>query len=166
MKKENVFFMQKWEEQKFAQKDSTRESRTSAGWYGLCVLWLGISVLYRLLADLVAIIHLGFILFSVGGGLLVLKWKRCAYVHIAAVVWGVSVELMGWACPLTPLENWLRKRAGADVYATGFIEHYILPIIYPSALTRTVEIVLGILLLSLNVAVYAWIGLRSARKET
>lgn len=122
-------------------------------------------MLYLFLADLVAIIHLVFILFSVGGGFLALRWKRCAYVHIPAVIWAVLIELMGWVCPLTPLENWLRQRAGADVYATGFIEHYILPIIYPSALTRSLEITLGIFLLSLNVAVYAWIGFRSARKE-
>ena len=112
---------------------------------------------YRILADTVLVIHLGFILFVVAGGLLV-PWRRgIAWVHLPAAAWGALIEFMGWICPLTPLELWARSRAGATGSTGGFIEHYLLPVVYPSALTREVQILLGALVLIVNLAVYAWI---------
>ena len=111
---------------------------------------------YSVLADLVVVMHFAFVLFAVLGGFLVLKWKRCAWIHVPAVVWATLIEFYGWVCPLTPLENWLHNRGGAMAYHSGFIEHYILPIVYPDVnlLTRRVQIVLGLLLLGLNLGIY------------
>ncbi len=102
------------------------------------------------MADLVVAVHFLFVLFVVLGGLLVLRWPRVAYLHIPAAIWGAAIEFGGWICPLTPLENWLRRQAGSSGYSGGFIEHYILPILYPSTLTRTNQLVLGALVLILN----------------
>jgi len=113
---------------------------------------------YGALADAVLILHLCFILFVVLGGVLVLRWPWLAWLHLPAAVWGALVEIAGWICPLTPLEVAFRQAAGRPVYDTSFIEHYLVPIIYPSSLTRDVQIALGVLVLGLNVAVYgfAW----------
>jgi hypothetical protein len=112
---------------------------------------------YRILADLVVLIHLCYIAFSVLGGLLVLRRKWWAYIHIPAVLWAALIEFRGWLCPLTPIENWLRQAGGAAGYKAGFIEHYIVPIIYPSSLTQNMQITLGILVLIINLLIYAWI---------
>ena len=92
------------------------------------------------MADLVVVVHFLFVLFVVLGGLLVLRWPRVAYFHVPAAVWGAAIELGGWICPLTPLENSLRQQAGGTGYSGGFIEHYILPVLYPSALTRDIQL--------------------------
>ena len=110
-----------------------------------------------LLADLVVAVHFAFVLFVVLGGLLVLRWPKVAYLHIPAAIWGVAIELAGWICPLTPLENSLRTQAGSAGYSGGFVEHYILPILYPSALTREVQVLLGLAVIAVNLAVYAYI---------
>lgn len=115
------------------------------------------SLVYRTAADLVALIHLGFVLFVVAGGVLALRWRRVIWVHLPCAAWGALIELTGWICPLTPLENWLRQRAGDSGYSGGFVEHYILPVLYPVGLTRTTQIGLGIAVLVINVALYAWI---------
>jgi hypothetical protein len=120
-------------------------------------------VFHRLSADLIVLVHLAFVLFAVLGGLLVLRWRWLAWVHVPAALWAAAIEFAGWICPLTPLENWLRRRAGAGVYEGGFIEHYLLPILYPAALTRRLQIILGLLVIGLNVAVYAWVFLRKRR---
>lgn len=112
---------------------------------------------YRVLADLVVVIHLAFVLFAVLGGFLVLRWKRCVWLHLPAVVWAALIEFAGWVCPLTPLENWLRERGGAFAYQSSFIEHYILPILYPSVLTRPLQIFLGLFVLGVNVGIYGWV---------
>ena len=111
-------------------------------------------MLYRTLADLVALAHLAFIIFALFGGLLALYWRWAPWVHIPAVVWGTAVELFGWFCPLTPLENWLRRASGSAGYSDGFIERYLMPIIYPEELTRELQLLLGCVLLVLNLAVY------------
>ncbi len=113
-------------------------------------------VLYGVLADLVVVAHFLFVLFVVLGGLLVLRWPRVAYLHIPASVWGAGIELVGGICPLTPLENSLRQQAGSTGYSGGFIEHYILPVLYPSALTRDIQLLLGVFVLAVNVAIYAY----------
>jgi hypothetical protein len=117
---------------------------------------------YGTLADLVVGLHFLFVLFVVLGGLLVLKWPRLAYLHVPTAVWGAAIEFGGWICPLTPLEHWLRRQAGDTAYAGGFIEHYILPILYPSALTRPIQIALGVFVLVINVLIY-WLLVRQRR---
>jgi hypothetical protein len=84
-------------------------------------------------------------------------------VHLPAALWGVLIEFAGWYCPLTPLENWLRTRGGAEGYPGGFVEHYILPVVYPASLTREMQIVLGALALGVNLAIYAWVLRRRIR---
>jgi hypothetical protein len=111
-------------------------------------------MLYRVLADLVVVLHAAFILFAVLGGLLALRWGWVTWAHIPAAVWGAAIELFGWLCPLTPLENWLRRGGGAATYTGGFIEHYLVPLVYPAGLTREVQILLGCGLLIFNLAVY------------
>ena len=85
-----------------------------------------------------------------------LRWPRVAYLHLPAAVWGALIELAGWVCPLTPLEQWLRGQAGDSGYSTGFIEHYVLPALYPSALTRNIQLVLGLLVITVNLAIYGY----------
>lgn len=101
-------------------------------------------------------------LFVVLGGLLVLRWPRMAYVHIPVAIWGALIEFTGWICPLTPLEKTLRASAGGAGYEGGFIEHYILPVLYPSALTRNVQLILGTLVVGLNLAIYTYLLRRKA----
>jgi hypothetical protein len=113
--------------------------------------------LHSLLADLVVAVHFLFVVFVVLGGLLVLRWPKLAYVHIPAAIWGVAIEFAGWICPLTPLEQWLRRQAGQGTYPGGFIEHYILPLLYPSALTRNIQLLLGLLVLAVNLAIYGYV---------
>jgi hypothetical protein len=110
---------------------------------------------YRILADLVVLLHLLFILFVVAGGLLVLRWKRLTLLHLPAAAWGAFIEFSGWICPLTPLENSFRRMAGREGYAAGFLEHHLLPLIYPAKLTPEIQIFLGLFVILLNLAVYA-----------
>ncbi len=115
------------------------------------------------LADSVVLLHMCFVVFVVAGGLLALRWRRMAWVHVPCAVWGAWIEFAGWICPLTPLEIWLRRRAGEAGYERGFIEHYILPVLYPSELTRSTQLVLGIVVVVLNVVLYAWVWRRWGR---
>jgi hypothetical protein len=110
-----------------------------------------------LLADLVVVIHFSFVLFVILGGLLVLRWPWVAGLHLPAALWGVLIELTGWICPLTPLEQSLRQRAGGQGYSGSFIEHYLLPVLYPSALTRDIQLVLGSVALAVNLGIYAYV---------
>jgi Protein of Unknown function (DUF2784) len=118
-------------------------------------------VLYRVLADAVVVIHFGFVLLVVAGGFLVLRWPRAAWIQIPSAVWGVIVEWFGWVCPLTPLENWLRAQGGVAGYAGGFVERYLLPVLYPASLTRGVQILLGVAVLAANLIAYALVLRRS-----
>src|SRR5215471_15066923 len=102
---------------------------------------------YLALADLVVIIHMAFLLFVALGGLMVFKWRRAAWLHAPAMLWAALIEFTEWKCPLTPLENWLRRKGGDAGYQTGFIEHYLLPVIYPVWFTRNLHIALGFLIL-------------------
>lgn len=117
---------------------------------------------YRALADFVAVVHIAFVAFVVFGGLLVLRHPRLTWLHLPAAAWGVMIELAGWVCPLTPLENAFRMRGGEAGYSGGFIEHYLLPVLYPVGLTRGIQLVLGGIVLALNLAVY---GLLLARRR-
>jgi Protein of Unknown function (DUF2784) len=112
-------------------------------------------------ADVVVVFHFAFVLFVVFGGLLALRWPKVAYVHLPVAVYGALIELVGWVCPLTPLEKRLRESAGLPGYEGGFVEHYILPVLYPSGLTRGVQLVLGLIVIGLNLLIYtrvAWNG--------
>jgi hypothetical protein len=109
------------------------------------------------LADLVVVIHFSYVLFVLLGGLLVLRWPRLAYVHLPAAAWGVLIELTGWVCPLTPLEQSLRLKAGEQGYSGSFIEHYVLPLLYPSALTRPIQIGIGAIVIAVNLYIYGYL---------
>ncbi|MBW1916744.1 MAG: DUF2784 domain-containing protein [Deltaproteobacteria bacterium] len=117
---------------------------------------------YRFLAEVIVIIHLAFVVFVLLGGFLVLKSKRAAWLHLPAVLWAAAVEFTGWVCPLTPLENWLRQQAGGAAYHSGFVAHYLLPCLYPTFLTRHLQILLGCLVLALNLVIYGWVTKKAA----
>jgi len=112
------------------------------------------TMLYRLAADSLVLFHLCFILFVLFGGLLALKWRPVIWLHLPAAAWGVAVEVFHLPCPLTRWENLLRHLAGQDGYGGGFIEHYILTLIYPAGLTPQIQLALGALVLVINIAVY------------
>lgn len=107
-----------------------------------------------LLADIVTVLHLGFVLFVVLGGALVLRRPRVAWLHVPAFAWGALISFAGWVCPLTPLENHLRREAGEAGIGSSFVEHYLLPILYPGALTREIQVVLGVGVLLVNAGFY------------
>lgn len=111
-------------------------------------------MIYRVLADVVLVAHLGFIFFVVLGGLLAMRWRWTPFVHLPAVAWGVFIELSGGICPLTPLENSLRLAAGDAGFSGGFIQHYLLPIIYPPNLSPPIQSSLAAVVVLANVAVY------------
>lgn len=114
-------------------------------------------MVYKFFADLIVIFHLIFVFFAVCGGFLVFKWKRLAWLHVPAFLWAAFIEFAGWVCPLTPLENRLRELANTTPYHTDFVTHYILPLLYPAALTRTMQIFMGILVLCVNGGLYGWL---------
>jgi hypothetical protein len=120
---------------------------------------------YRVLADLVVVLHFGFVLFVVFGGLLALRWPRAAWFHLPAAAWGAGIEFLQGICPLTPLENHLRRLGGEQGYSGGFVERYILPVMYPEGLTREVQLAIGIFVVALNLAVYA-AAFRRRRRST
>ena len=111
--------------------------------------------LFHVLADLTVVVHLAFVLFVVLGGFLVLRWGWIVWLHVPAMVWGIWIELAGWFCPLTPLENWLRVRAGGAGYEASFTEQYLLPILYPATLTHELQWMLAGTVFLINVVAYA-----------
>lgn len=119
---------------------------------------------YRVLADAVLVLHLAFILFVVLGGWLVAIRPKLIWLHLPVVAWGAAVEIFGWTCPLTPLENWLRDRGGETGYSGGFIDHYLTPLMYPAGLTRGMQLALGGLVIAVNLAAYAMIWYRRRAK--
>ena len=112
----------------------------------------------NLAADALVVLHLAFVAFVVLGGLLVLRWRWIAWFHVPAALWGAWSEFAGWICPLTPLENRLREAAGQQGYATSFVEHYLMPVLYPATLTRELQWLLGAIVVGVNAVVYlvAW----------
>ena len=118
---------------------------------------------YWLAANLLLVLHLGFVCFVVLGGILVLKWRRVVVLHLPAVLWGALIEYQGWICPLTPLEQRLRQAAGQDGFAGGFIEHYLVLLLYPGQLNREMQIFLGTLVIVINIAIYGWLLARLGR---
>jgi len=124
-------------------------------------------MVYSFLADVVALLHACFVLFALLGGFLVLWRSAVAWYHIPAVIWGSGIEFLGWICPLTPLENMLRTRGGNAGYAKGFVEHYIVPVLYPVGLTRKMQIDFGLIVLGVNILVYLllWQKIKRAGKN-
>ena len=120
-------------------------------------------MIHSLLADAVLLLHLAFIMFVVLGAFLVRRFPRLIWLHLPAAAWGVLVELAGWICPLTPLENHLRHLGGEAGYEGGFIGHYLLPIVYPEALSRQLQVALGLGVVVINVVAYSWACRRGGR---
>jgi len=113
-----------------------------------------IKMSYRLMADIVVVIHFAFTIFVLLGGILTIWWRKIIWLHIPAAVWGALIEFAGWICPLTPLENRLRAKGGEAGYPGGFVEEYVLPVIYPAGLTRETQIILGIFVITVNLVIY------------
>jgi drug/metabolite transporter superfamily protein YnfA len=119
---------------------------------------------YNVLANAIILTHFLFIAFVVCGGLLVVRWPRIAFVHLPAAVWGAVVEIFGWICPLTPLENHFRLLAGYNSYGGDFIVRYLIPVIYPENLTITIQQILGVLVIFINIIFYT-IAIRKQRSR-
>ena len=111
----------------------------------------------RLAADAVLVVHFAFIVFVVGGALLAFRFSWMPWLHLPAAAWGAWVEIAGRICPLTTLENHFRMRAGLEGYEDSFIEHYLFPVIYPSGLTRSMQLVLATAVIVTNVVLYSWL---------
>jgi uncharacterized protein with PQ loop repeat len=111
-------------------------------------------MLYQTLATFVAFVHFGFILFVILGGLLVLRWPALKWIHLPAAVWGAVIEIGGFVCPLTKIENAFLRRAGAAGYDGGFIAHHLFSVIYPQGLTRGMEFAIAAFVIAVNAAVY------------
>lgn len=120
---------------------------------------------FRLAADLIVLIHLAFIGFVLFGGFFALHWRRFSLVHLPAVLWGALIEFTGGICPLTPLEQRLRRMAGETGYGGGFIDHYVIPLIYPAWLARPVQLALGLLVIFVNLGVYGWLAWHWLRRR-
>ena len=121
---------------------------------------------YKLLADLVVLIHFLFVLFSLLGALLVIRWRKIMWFHLPAAFWAAAIEFSGKICPLTPLENWLRIQGGGVAYTGDFIGRYLLRLLYPSGLTRDVQIILGAIVVVFNIGIYAYLFFRYLRKRS
>ena len=111
-------------------------------------------MIYQAGATAVALLHFAFILFVAFGGLLVLRWHKLAWMHLPAAIWGATIEIMHWNCPLTNLELALLRRAGTQGYDGGFLAHYLFSVIYPAGLTRRMELLIAAFVLIVNTAVY------------
>ena len=119
----------------------------------------------RIAADTILLLHLAFTLFTVLGGLLVLRRPSLLWVHLVAVLWGVVIEWADWICPLTPLENFLREQGGESGYTGGFIEHYVALILYPENLTIALRYLLGLGLVVANLIIYGYVFLARRRRK-
>lgn len=118
------------------------------------------------MADFIVALHFAFVLFVAFGGLLAFRWPRVVWLHVPAVIWGTLIEFTGWICPLTPLENRLRRAGGETGYQGDFIGQYILPMLYPDGLTRRDQLVLGGFALAVNVAIYTIVLVRHRRSAS
>jgi Protein of Unknown function (DUF2784) len=122
--------------------------------------------MYRWLADAIVLVHVSFVAFVMLGGFLALRWRRVVWVHVPAAIWGVLIEYAGWICPLTPLENSLRAKAGEAAYSGDFIGHYVLRVLYPAGLTTLVQVVLGSFALVVNLVAYALLIRQSRARQS
>ena len=113
--------------------------------------------MYELAANLTLIVHFAFILFVVFGALLFFVTTKIIFIHFPALIWGSYIELTNSICPLTYLENWLLQKANLTTYSEGFIQNYLVPIVYPVNLTKDIQIYLGIALIVINIVIYVFI---------
>lgn len=120
----------------------------------------------QITADMVVLFHLAFIVFVTAGGVLLFRWPGLVWLHGPCVVWAVTVQLTGWICPLTPLETALRRAAGGGGYDGGFVDHYVIPLIYPPGLTRDTQYLLGAIVVSVNLAIYAALFIIKRRRRS
>jgi hypothetical protein len=118
---------------------------------------------YRVLADFAVIVHVAFVAFVVVGGFLALRWDRLLWLHVPAAIWGAAIEFSGAICPLTPLENALREAGGEARYSGDFVERYVIPVVYPMDLTRTMQVVFGCLVVAVNLCAYGLMIARARR---
>ncbi len=123
-------------------------------------------MVYKLLAELVMLLHFGFIVFAVLGALLVMHWPRLVWLHLPVVLWAIAIEFYGGICPLTPLENWLRIMEDESGYAEGFVAHYLGAVIYPGEITASIGIMLGVGVLMINLVLYGWIIKRRLHRRS
>ena len=119
--------------------------------------------IYAVGAGLVVLVHFSFVLFAAAGALLSLKWRRAMWVHLPAVVWAAYIEFSGGICPLTPLENDFRAKAGLNYYSGDFVARYLLPVLYPEGLTRQAQMVIGLAVLAANIGLYTVVYIRRRR---
>ena len=119
----------------------------------------------KLIADILVLFHIGFIIFVIFGGFLVVRWRLIIWLHLPCAVWGALIEFAGWICPLTPLENLLRHSAGSSGYSGGFIENYIIPLIYPTELTREIQYALGFGVIVINLCAYGLVLYYRSKKQ-
>jgi Protein of Unknown function (DUF2784) len=125
----------------------------------------GCKMFYRISAEAVLLLHFAFIAFVLFGATLAIRWRWIVAVHLPAAAWGFFVEMSGRICPLTYAENYLRNRAGQSGYSQGFIEHYLLPVIYPAGLTRQIQFVLAGAVVLVNLLAYGWLLYRRASRR-
>lgn len=122
-------------------------------------------MIFRIVADVLVLIHLAFVVFVAFGGFLVIRWRRLAWIHLPVALYGAVIEFVGFICPLTPLENRFRHLGGEAGYAGGFVDEYVVRILYPAGLTREVSIALGVIVIALNVIAYATAARLRSRRD-
>ena len=122
-------------------------------------------MIWRILADSVFLLHVSFIVFVIVGGFLAIRWHWLPWIHLPAAAWATTLEFGGWVCPLTPLENWLRQRSGEAGYPGGFIEQYLIPIVYPTGLTLDIQVYLGLGVLLINGVAYSLVWRGRVRRK-
>jgi hypothetical protein len=120
---------------------------------------------YRLLADLVTLVHFLFVAFVVLGGFLAWRWPAVVWAHVPAALWGAFIEFSGRVCPLTPLEVWLRGEGGTAGYSGGFVERYVIPLLYPADLTTDIQVLLGVVVTAINGVAYGVLVARLFRRR-
>jgi hypothetical protein len=120
---------------------------------------------YALLAGLIVVLHLAFVVFAAAGALFVWRWPAVAWAHVPAAVWAAFIEFSGGICPLTPLENDLRARAGLDHYAGDFVAQYLFPVLYPAGLTRQAQLLIGGIVVAVNMAAYTFVYFSRRSRE-
>ena len=123
------------------------------------------KMVFNLFADLVVLIHFLFVLFSLLGALLMIRWRKIIWLHLPAALWAAGIEFSGKICPLTPLENWLRVKGGGAGYTGDFIGQYLLRLLYPSGLTRGVQMTLGVMVVLINIGIYGYLFVSIKRKK-
>lgn len=122
-------------------------------------------MLARYLADAVLVVHLAFVFFVLLGGVLAMRWPALAWVHLPCAAYGAAVEIGQWICPLTPLENELRRRGGEAGFRGDFVEHYLVPVLYPAPLPPAATWVLAGIVVAVNVGIYGVILARRRRRR-